>query len=400
MESVKDRFLRYISVDTQSQPGTVYGPSTEKQFRLAEMLADELKKMGAEDVRLSEHCIVTATIPSNNGESSPVIGLLAHIDTSPESSGANIRPVITERYDGTPIPMSGSKKLDPADYPSLLRHLGETIISTDGTTLLGADDKAGVAEIMTLAETLLEDGTLKHGPIRIGFTPDEEIGYGVEYFDVKEFGADFAYTVDGGDIGEFNMESFNAAAMEVTVHGVSIHTGSAKGIMKNALLMGMEFQALLPVFMNPASTEGREGFFHLDRMSGNVEKAEMEYIIRDHDKELFEQKKRLAMDAGAYMNKKYGEGTVELKITDTYYNMIEKMDKEVAERAIKAMCNVGIEPSVEPIRGGTDGSRLSFEGLPCPNLCTGGNNFHGPYEYISVEAMKKVVELLVQLVAD
>ncbi|MBR0444228.1 MAG: peptidase T [Clostridia bacterium] len=400
MEQIKDRFLRYVAVDTQSKDGEEQVPSTNKQFQLAEMLAGELIRMGAEDVQLSEHCYVTATIPANMEGKAPVIGLIAHMDTSDAASGADIRPVITERYDGTPIRMSDKKTLDPAEFPSLLRHIGETVICTDGTTLLGADDKAGVAEIMQAAEILLSKDAPRHGTIRIAFTPDEEVGRGVDCFDVEQFAADFAYTVDGGDLGDLSYECFNAAGAEILIEGVSIHPGEAKGKMKNSLLIGMELQSMLPVFMNPAATEKREGFFHLDRMSGSVERTVMKYIVRDHDRELFEAKKQLLISACAFMNEKYGSGTVTLNMNDSYYNMIEAMDMEVVNRAIRSMKAVGIEPVIEPIRGGTDGARLSFMGLPCPNLCAGGNNFHGPYEYVTVETMEKITELLVELVTD
>ncbi|MBQ3662920.1 MAG: peptidase T [Clostridia bacterium] len=400
MEKIKDRFLRYVAVDTQSKDGEEQVPSTNKQFKLAEMLVNELKNMGAEDVRLSDHCYVTATIPANNGESAPVIGLIAHMDTSDAASGADIRPVITEQYDGTPIRMSDTKYLDPSEFPSLLRHIGETVICTDGTTLLGADDKAGVAEIMQAAELLLKEDAPKHGTVRIAFTPDEEVGRGVDYLDVNRFAADFAYTVDGGDLGDLSYECFNAAGAEILIDGVSIHPGEAKGKMKNSLLIGMELHSMLPVFMNPAATEKREGFFHLDRMNGSVERTVMKYIVRDHDRKLFEEKKKLLISACEFMNEKYGHGTVTLNLKDSYYNMIEVMDMEVVNRAIRAMKAVGIEPVIEPIRGGTDGARLSFMGLPCPNLCAGGNNFHGPYEFVTVETMEKITELLVELVTD
>ena len=400
MEKIIDRFLRYVAVDTQSKDGEEQVPSTDKQFKLAEMLAGELKRMGAADVSLSEHCYVTATIPANTEDPAPVIGLIAHMDTSDAASGADIRPVITEKYDGTPIRMSGSKVLDPAEFPSLLRHVGETVICTDGTTLLGADDKAGVAEIMQAAELLLAEDAPKHGTVRIAFTPDEEVGRGVDCFDVEQFAADFAYTVDGGDLGDLSYECFNAAGAEILVEGVSIHPGEAKGKMKNSLLIAMELHAMLPAFMNPAATEKREGFFHLDRMSGSVERTVMKYIVRDHDRELFEAKKQLLISACSFMNEKYGPGTVILNMKDSYYNMIEAMDMEVVDRAIRSMKAVGIEPEIEPIRGGTDGARLSFMGLPCPNLCAGGNNFHGPYEYVTVQTMEKITELLVELVTD
>ena len=398
MESVKDRFLRYIAIDTQSEDDVECVPSTEKQFALAIILAEDLNRMGAKDVEMTDHCYIYATIPANPDEELPTIGLIAHLDTANAASGADIRPQIIDNYDGKDIRLSDTMTLSPETFPKLLDCVGETIICTDGTTLLGADDKAGVAEILTVAEQLLAPDAPKHGKIRIGITPDEEVGRGADFFDVEHFGADFAYTVDGGELGDFNYECFNAASADILIKGVSIHTGTAKGIMKNALLIGMELNSMLPVQMNPAYTDGYEGFFHLDGMKGIVEQTRMGYIIRDHDMELFEEKKRMMQDVCDFLNKKYGEGTVTLVMKDTYYNMKEKVDQYVIDRALNAMKKLGIRPVVSPIRGGTDGARLSFEGLPCPNICTGGYNFHGPYEFISLQSMEKIVELIKTIV--
>ena len=398
MESVKDRFLRYVKIDTQSQHHVDKIPSTDKQLVLSRMLRDELIAIGASDVSLDPHGYVTATIPANTNKSAPVVGLLSHVDTADAVTGANVKPLLTPNYAGGDIDMGNGYTLSPADSPALLGHIGDEIICTDGTTLLGADDKAGVAEIMTFAERMLRADAPEHGKIRIGFTPDEEVGRGVDLFDVAAFGADFGYTVDGGTLGEINYECFNAAGAEIRIQGLSLHTGSAKGRMINALLVAMELHDLLPRFENPACTDEYEGFFHLDKLEGCVDHADMSYILRDHDKEKFEQKKVLMTKACAYMNDKYGAGTVTLKLEDTYYNMKSKVPEFIVDAAKRAMEAVGVTPYLAPIRGGTDGSRLSYMGLPCPNLCTGGHNFHGRYEFISTEAMEKVVQILEALV--
>ena len=400
MASVKERFLRYVAVDTQSQEGVEQIPSTEKQFQLARMLEKELRELGASEVRLDENCYVTATIPANRPEPGPVVGLLAHMDTSDAVSGANVRPVLTPGYRGGEIPMGEGYVLSPAEYPALLHHIDQEIICSDGSTLLGADDKAGVAEIMTLCQRLLQKDAPPHGTLRIGFTPDEEVGRGVDGFDVGAFHADFAYTVDGGELGEINCENFNAAFGEAVIHGVSIHPGSARGKMVNASLVAMELQSMLPACEPPACTEGYEGFFHLERITGRVDRAEVQYLIRDHNREKFEQKKALFLSACAYLNEKYGPGALEPSVRDSYFNMKEKVDPSLVEAAKAAMRAVGVEPFVEPIRGGTDGARLSFMGLPCPNLCTGGYNYHGRYEFIAVESMEKVVDILEKLVTS
>ncbi len=398
MSTVKERFLRYVKVDTQSEDDVSAIPSTKKQFDLARMLQAELIALGARDVLLDEFCCVTARIPATNGKKKPVVGLLAHMDTSDAVSGANVVPVLTPNYDGGDIVMGEGYVLSPKAYPALRNHIGEEIICTNGQTLLGADDKAGVAEIMALCEELLSPDAPPHCEIRIAFTPDEEVGHGTDRFDVKAFGADFAYTVDGGAPGDINFENFNAADAEITVRGMSIHPGHAHGKMVNATLVCMELHEMLPKFMNPAATRGYEGFFHLERMTGHVDHAEMLYIVRDHDKTLFAEKKALMQSAVDYLNVKYGAGTVALKLADTYYNMRELIDDELVEAAKRAMRSVGVEPLVSPIRGGTDGARLSYDGLPCPNLCTGGYNFHGRYEFISTETLEKVTEILMALV--
>lgn len=398
MESVKDRFLRYVKIDTESEHHVDKVPSTDKQLDLCRLLRDELIAIGATDVALDPHGYVTATIPANTKKSAPVVGLLAHVDTADGVTGANVNPVLTKDYAGGEIDMGNGYTLSPVEFPSLLLHIGEEIISTDGTTLLGADDKAGVAEIMTFAAHMLAPDAPEHGKIRIGFTPDEEVGRGVDLFDVAAFGADFGYTVDGGTLGEINFECFNAASAEIRIQGRSIHTGSAKGKMINASLLAMELHELLPCFANPACTEAYEGFFHLERLESRVDSAYLYYLLRDHDMEKFEQKKTLMEKACSFMNDKYGAGTVSLKLEDTYYNMKSKVPMEIVTAAERAMESVGVTPFCAPIRGGTDGSRLSYMGLPCPNLCTGGHNFHGRYEFISTQAMEKVVEILVALV--
>ena len=401
MKTAIDRLLNYISYDTESDEASESCPSTAKQLALAELLRQELIEMGAADVRLSEYGYLFARIPATSDEKVPVLGFIAHMDTAPALTGANVKPRIVHDYDGEDIVLNEEKKIvmKVADFSFLPELKGEDLIVTDGTTLLGADDKAGIAEIMTMAEHFLTHPEIKHGEICIGFTPDEEIGRGADRFDVEDFGADIAYTVDGGAIGELEYENFNAASAKVVIHGVSIHPGSAKLKMKNALLMGMEFQSLLPTFENPMYTEGYEGFYHLDVMNGSVEEAQMDYIIRDHDRAKFEEKKKFFTDAAAFLNRKYGEGTVVCEIKDSYYNMKEKLAPcmYLIDDAVEAMRACGVEPIVVPIRGGTDGARLSYMGLPCPNLCTGGYNFHGKYEFIPVGALAKTVEILVEI---
>ena len=402
---VIEKFLRYVKVDTQSDPDSGTSPSTMKQHDLAKILRDELIEIGASDVYYDEdHCYVYASIPSNidDGKKRYKMGFVAHMDTSDEVSGKDVKPRIIDNYEGTDICLSkdGKVVLSPKDFPELLNHVGEDLIVTDGTTLLGADDKAGVSEIMTMAETLLSNPEIKHGDIKIAFTPDEEIGEGTAHFDLKRFGADFAYTVDGGKLGELEYENFNAAEGTIKVHGRSVHPGDAKNKMINAALICYEFHSMLPVFQNPMYTEKREGFFHLTDVNGGTENAEATYIIRDHDEKLFEAKKKLFKDAADYLNKKYGEGTVEVVLRDQYFNMIEKIrpHMHLIDNAKKVMAELGITPIDSPIRGGTDGAALSYKGLPCPNLCTGGYNYHGKYEYASVQEMRKVVDILLGIV--
>lgn len=403
MEKVTDRFLRYVQIDTQSDEEGTGTPTTEKQHELARLLVEELTKMGAEEITYDkEHCYVYASIPATEGmEKKPVMGFISHMDTSPAVSGANVRPRIITAYDGEDIVLNSGLGIvmKTADFPELKEYQGKSLIVTDGTTLLGADDKAGVAEIMTMAEYLLSHGDVPHGKLRIGFTPDEEVGAGADHFDVELFSADCAYTVDGGKLGELEYENFNAAGARVTFHGRSVHPGDAKNKMKNALLTAMEFQGMLPVSENPMYTEKYEGFYHLDALNGDIERAVADYIIRDHSREKFEQKKALFEKAGAFLNEKYGEGTVEIELKDSYYNMKEIIEDhmELIDHAMEAMREAGVEPVVVPIRGGTDGARLSYMGLPCPNLCTGGHNFHGRFEYICIESMEAVVRILLNL---
>ena len=394
---LKERFLKYVGFDTQSDPESETYPSTAKQLILLNYLAEEMKELGLEDVEVDANGYAMGTIPATPGyEDRPVIGFISHVDTSPDMKGADIRPRLIERYDGGDIPLNDSLSMRVKDFPELSFFKGHTLIVTDGTTLLGADDKAGVAEIMTAAEYLLAHPEIAHGKIRIGFTPDEEVGRGVDYFDVAAFGADFAYTVDGGAIGELEYENFNAASALVEIAGLSIHPGSACGKMVNASLVAMEFASLLPALETPYFTDGYEGFFHLTDMEGSVEHAKLSYIIRDHDREKFEARKAVLEKAAKEMNRRYGGGTVKLTIRDSYYNMKEKIEPcmFLVEQAKSAMLELGIAPKVQPIRGGTDGARLSFEGLPCPNLCAGGENFHGRFEYVPVEDMEKITKLL------
>ncbi len=403
MEKVTDRFLRYVQIDTQSDEEGTGTPTTEKQHELARLLVEELTKMGAEEITYDkEHCYVYASIPATEGmEKKPVMGFISHMDTSPAVSGANVRPRIITAYDGEDIVLNSGLGIvmKTADFPELKEYQGKSLIVTDGTTLLGADDKAGVAEIMTMAGYLLSHRDVPHGKLRIGFTPDEEVGAGADHFDVGLFSADCAYTVDGGKLGELEYENFNAAGARVTFHGRSVHPGDAKNKMKNALLTAMEFQGMLPVSENPMYTEKYEGFYHLDALNGDIERAVADYIIRDHSREKFEQKKALFEKAGAFLNEKYGEGTVEIELKDSYYNMKEIIEDhmELIDHAMEAMREAGVEPVVVPIRGGTDGARLSYMGLPCPNLCTGGHNFHGRFEYICIESMEAVVRILLNL---
>ncbi len=407
MSRVIENFLEYVKIDTESAEGSETTPSTLKQHDLARLLARQLQEMGAQEITYDkERCYVYASVPASKGcENAPVLGFIAHMDTSPAVSGAGVKPRLIEDYDGGDIVLNeGSVDtaqviLKVADFPELAGYKGRRLIVTDGTTLLGADDKAGVAEIMTMAEYLLKHPEVSHGKIRVGFTPDEEVGAGADYFDVKLFGADYAYTVDGGKLGELEYENFNAAGAKVRIRGRSVHPGEAKDKMRNALLLAQEFQAMLPAAENPMYTCGYEGFYHLDALNGTVEEALADYIIRDHDKEKFEKKKVLFLQTGEFLNQKYGEGTFEITMKDSYYNMKEVIEKymHLIDNAKEAMQELGIEPVVAPIRGGTDGARLSFMGLPCPNLCTGGQNFHGKYEYACADDMEKIAGLLVRI---
>ena len=401
MEKILDKFLRYVAVDTMSDPDSPSQPSTQKQFNLLNLLCEELKAMGVENVSVDQYGYLMATIPSNIEKDVPAIGFIAHVDSSPDASGADIKPQVFENYDGGDIVINPEKgmKLSPADFPELRRYIGQTIVTTDGTTLLGADDKAGVAEIMCAAEYIMTHPEFKHGEIKIGFTPDEEIGRGVDCFDVAKFGAKYAYTMDGGQIGELEYENFNAAGAKITVQGRNIHPGYAKDKMVNAIILASELNDMLPVWQRPEHTTGYEGFFHIVKFSGVVEEATIQYIIRDHDFELFEQKKKLLEECVAFMNAKYGEGTFTLEMKDQYYNMRKEVEPHyhIIETAVKAMEEAGIEVDIRPIRGGTDGARLSFMGLPCPNIFAGGHNFHGKFEYVPVESMEKATEVILNI---
>ena len=402
MEKILDRFLRYVSVDTQSDENSESQPSSAKQLDLLRMLRDELTAMGVE-ATLDEYGYVMATLPSNIDRKVPVVGFIAHVDTSPDASGANVRPQIIENYDGGDIALKGVPGLflKPSEFPELLAHKGETIITTDGTTLLGADDKAGVAEIMNAVQYMVEHPEFKHGEIRIGFTPDEEIGRGVVKFDVKKFGAEYAYTMDGGEVGELEFENFNAASAKIHIQGRNVHPGYAKGKMKNAILIGMELNSLLPVQQRPEFTEGYEGFFHIISFKGSVEEADFGYIIRDHDRAKFEEKKEVIGKCVAFINEKYGEGTANLEVKDQYYNMRQQVEPYyfIVEKAVKAMEMEGIEAHIQPIRGGTDGANLSFKGLPCPNIFAGGLNFHGKMEFAPLESIEKASRVVLNIIS-
>lgn len=397
---LKERFLKYVGFDTQSDPESEKFPSTDKQLVLLRYLADEMKALGLVEVEMDQYGYVMGSIPASPGyEDRKVIGFISHVDTSPDMNGANIHPQVIENYDGRDIRLNQELMMTVKDFPELAFFKGHTLITTDGTSLLGADDKAGVAEIMTAAEYLLAHPELKHGKIRIGFTPDEEIGRGVDFFDVKRFGADFAYTVDGGFEGELEYENFNAAGVKIVVQGRNIHPGYAKDKMINALQVIADINNQLPAWERPEHTEGYEGFYHLVGMSGGVEQATMEYIIRDHSREKFEAKKKYMTEVVNFLTQKYGEGVIKLQIKDQYYNMREMVEPhpEVIEKAMKAMEEAGVAPLVRPIRGGTDGARLSYMGLPCPNLFTGGMNFHGKYEYCSLDTMKKAMQTILNI---
>jgi len=402
MNRVVERFLKYVQINTQSDPETETCPSTKNQLALGEEIVKDLREIGLTDASMDPNGYVMATLPSNLNREVKTIGFIAHMDTSPDASGESVKPALVEHYNGGDILLNREKNiiLSPKDYPDILDYAGETLIITDGTTLLGADDKAGIAEIITAMEYLVAHPEISHGKIKVAFTPDEEIGRGADFFDVEKFNADFAYTVDGGPLGELEYENFNAASAKITVWGRNVHPGSAKNIMINSMLIAMELNSLLPVAERPEYTEHYEGFIHLTDISGDVEDTKLHYIVRDHSKELFTRKKEIIQEAVNFLNKKYGPGTVELQLTDSYYNMKEKIEPvfEIVKLAQKAMEAAGVKPRNTPIRGGTDGARLSFMGLPCPNLFTGGHNYHGRFEYIPVDSMKKAVDVILKIV--
>ena len=397
-----DRFLRYVKIDTQSDENSEKYPSTDKQLNLAKILKEELDYIGLSDVQIDKYGYVTATLPSNTDKKIPVIGFLAHYDTSPDASGTNVKPQIFENYDGEDIFIN--KDLDVvlriSDFPELKNYVGQTIITASGDTLLGADDKAGIAEIMTAMDYLVHHPEIKHGTVKIAFTPDEEIGKGVDYFDVRKFGADFAYTVDGGPIGELEYENFNAASAKIKIKGRNIHPGYAKNKMINAILIAAELNEMLPAIERPELTEKYEGFFHITKFNGTVEEAEIQYIIRDHDKIRFENKKTLIQRLVNTINTRYDQPIVSIELNDQYYNMREKIEPviNIVELAKQAMIEVGVKPEIKPVRGGTDGARLSYMGLPCPNLFTGGHNYHGKYEYAVLESMEKSVQVILSII--
>ena len=400
MEKLLDKFLRYVSVDTMSDPNSETQPSSAKQFDLLRMLRDELEAMGIK-AELDEFGYVMATIPSNIDKEVPAIGFIAHVDTSPDASGKDVKPQIIKNYQGGDVMLNAEKDivLKVSDFPEMQNYIGKTMITTDGTTLLGADDKGGVAAIMYAAQYLMEHPEVKHGDIKIGFTPDEEVGRGVVKFDVKKFGAQYAYTIDGGEIGELEYENFNAAGAKIRIQGANIHPGYAKDKMINSMQIAMELNAMLPVNQRPEFTCGYEGFFLLTEIKGTVEETSMQYIIRDHDRAKFEEKKELLKAVVEYLNKKHNNA-VTLEMKDQYYNMRQEVEPHyfIVEKAIKAIEMAGIKPKVQPIRGGTDGANLSFMGLPCPNIFAGGHNFHGKYEYVPLESMEKASEVILNII--
>ncbi len=402
MEKILDRFLRYVAVDTQSDPESDSQPSAAKEFNLLKMLRDELHAMGVE-ASLDEYGYVMAKIPSNCGKDVPAVGFIAHVDTAPDASGDNIHPQIIRNYDGSDIPLKGVEGLylKVSEFPELAGYRGQTLITTDGTTLLGADDKAGVAEIMDAVQYIMAHPEFRHGDIMIGFTPDEEIGRGVAKFDVRKFGAKYAYTMDGGALGELEYENFNAAGATIRIQGRNIHPGYAKGKMLNAILIGMELNDMLPAWQRPEYTNGYDGFYHLISFKGEVETATFSYIIRDHDMDLYEQKKAYLEKCVEFINSKYGEGTASVDIKHQYYNMRKEVEPHyhIVEKAVKAMEAEGIRPKIQPIRGGTDGANLSFMGLPCPNIFAGGHNFHGKMEFVPLESMEKASKVILNIIS-
>lgn len=402
MEQIKDRFLRYVAIDTQSNEESDSQPSADKELNLLRLLKDELCALGVK-AELDEWGYVMASIPSNIDKKTPAVGFIAHVDTAPDASGADIKPQIISNYDGSDIPLKGvpGLSLKVSDFPELLSHKGETIITTDGTTLLGADDKAGVAEIMDAVQYIMEHPEFKHGEIKIGFTPDEEIGRGVVKFDVKKFGADYGYTMDGGEVGELEFENFNAASAVVHIQGRNVHPGYAKGKMLNSIIIANEFISLLPQDQRPECTQDYEGFFHVVGCKGSVEETTLTYIIRDHDRAKFERKKEVISECAAFINLRYGKDCATVTLKDQYYNMREQVEPHyhVVEKAVKAMEMAGIKPHIQPIRGGTDGANLSFRGLPCPNIFAGGLNFHGRYEWVPVESMEKASRVILNIIS-
>jgi tripeptide aminopeptidase len=404
MHDILDRFIRYAKVNTRSDETILdRTPSTDIQWDLARLLEIELKELGLQDISLNEKCILTATLPANKDKKLPVIGFLAHIDTTPDFTAEHVNPQIIENYDGGDIALKGKPGmvLSPKEFPDMLKFKGQTLVTTDGTTLLGADDKAGIAAILYAIETLVTHPEIPHGTVKIAFTPDEETGLGIKLLDIKSFGADFAYTLDGGKLGELEYENFNAGRAYVTVHGKSVHPGSAKNVMINAMLVFCEFNGLLPIEQRPEYTEGREGFYHLWRMSeGTVDHIEATYLLRDHDAAKFERRKQVVLECAEFINKKYGAGTVDVRFKEIYRNMREQIEPvmHIVETAQKAMRDLEIEPIIRPIRGGTDGAQLSYKGLPTPNLFTGGENFHGPYEFLVVESMRKASQVILKII--
>ena len=398
---IKERFFRYIKIDTQSDENSETFPSTKKQFDLLNLLNKELKEFGLKS-EIDEHGYVMATLPANIKKKIPVIGFICHVDTSPDMSGENVNPLVWENYDGGDITINKDLKLVLTTelFPDLKEYIGNTIITTDGTTLLGADDKAGITEIMTAVKYLVEHPEVKHGEIKIGFTPDEEIGRGVDFFDVKKFGAQYAYTMDGSHVGELEFENFNAAKLTVTVQGRNVHPGYAKDKMLNSMIIAMEYNALLPVNMRPESTEAYDGFYHLISMTGSVENSTLTYIVRDHDRAKFESKKVFASECADFLNRRYGKEVVKAELKDQYFNMREKVEEvfHIVDIVEQAMIDLEIEPKIMPIRGGTDGSRLSYMGLPCPNIFAGGINFHGKFEYVPLESMEKATNVLLKVI--
>lgn len=399
MERAYEKLLRYVVVDTRSDDASETVPSTQKQFKLAEMLVEELKALGIADAHVDDKCYVMGTL-KGNVENAPTIGLIAHVDTSPDFTAEKVSPIIHKNYDGGDLVLNAEKHIvmDVKNFPELKAYAGQDIITTDGTTLLGADDKAGIAEIMTVIETLVNNPELPHGDIKIGFTPDEEVGRGADHFNVEKFGADFAYTVDGGEVGELEYENFNAASVKVSIKGRNIHPGYAKNKMINSLLIAHEFVQMLPAHETPATTEKYEGFYHLTSMTGDIEETNFSLIVRDHDRELFEKRKAYAAQIGDFLKSKYGEETLTVEIKDSYYNMKEMVEPviEIVDTVKEAMELVGVKPLIKAIRGGTDGSRLSYMGLPCPNIFTGGHNFHGRFEYIPVQSMDAAVQVILK----